>query len=107
MRDLAVFVLVSFGLTTLITRSSLVAWTIRAVGLARWPSVVKGLRCAQCMGFWVGIVVSFFGVGDQTPMAPGWTFSSFRVAVLSGLISSGVAWFLTTLANPYQEVHHD
>ena len=102
MRDVTVFTLVSFGLTTLITRSSVVAWAVRRVGLARWPLVVTGIRCAQCVGFWVGLGLSLSGFSGF--IAPS---STPLDAVFSGFVASGSSWFLSTLANPYQEADHD
>ena len=102
MRELAVFILVSFGLTTLITRSVLVRVMTKAIRLNALPVLSTGLRCAQCVGFWVGIGLSVSGFIQMDVSGRHWLDIIF-----AGFISSGASWFLATIANPYQEVQND
>lgn len=83
------FILVCFGITFALVYS-------KAFRFARSVRGLKAvLTCAQCTGFWVGILVSAFGYGV---FGRSWCDGCDAAALWDGFLSSGTSFLLWLVA---------
>jgi len=88
-----IFLLASYGVTNIIAGSKIFE------GLRKWLAALPGRRgnylgywakCYMCMGFTVGILLYFAGLGDWYPSITRWQYPAKLIAI--GSISSGFCW---------------
>lgn len=87
MAELVVFILVTFGITNIVTLGKIFEPIRRRTREDSWVGTL--IRCPMCFGFWVGLLVSLAGLRvtpDLLVLAP---YSSH---VLDGGIGSGSTW---------------
>ena len=80
MLDLLLFSLVAFGLTTIITISK-IGYSWRELAEKTHKKLGELFRCPMCMGFWVGMALSFW-------------ISPTGLIFLDGILGSSVSWLL-------------
>ena len=80
MLDLILFSLVAFGLTNIITISKIgLRW--RDLAEKVHPKLGELFRCPMCMGFWVGLGLSFWK-------------SPTDLMILDAILGSAAAWLI-------------
>lgn len=93
---LLLFLLASFGITAIITNSSIFS-PIRNLFEKINPSFLgEGIVCPQCVGFWIGVILSVIGFNISYQYVDLQSlFYKFWVSVLiNASISSGFSYFI-------------
>lgn len=87
------WVLVVYGTSLVLTSSALLAPLRRRIGSFH-PKLETFVGCMMCVGFWVGLALSWrYGVGVARFVNARLVSSATR-AVLDGFASAGLCWVL-------------
>lgn len=86
--DIVLLLLASIGLTFIITQSYILMKFRDSITNSTWNTFIN---CPQCVGFWVGAVLSFFIEWWNN----GFSIDLFILAFLMGLSNSGICLFLS------------
>ena len=90
MLNLLLFSLIAFGLTTIITISK-IGHFWRQLAEKTHKKLGELFRCPMCMGFWVGLALSFW----ISPTAQlFYNTNILRQLLLDGILGSSVSWLL-------------
>ena len=87
--DVLVWVLATFGMTTIIVNST-VMLPVRNVVSKVSPFLGKLINCILCMGFWVGV---FWGVLSFNPFEQ-YHSSIFLDLLFAGCVGSATSWLI-------------
>lgn len=86
---LACWVLVVYGLTTIVTRGS-IFHALRQRAPTQFARTL--LSCPLCFGFWAGFGVGFAHLGPATMLLPAWP--EWAQAIGDGWAASGACWII-------------
>lgn len=95
MLTLLLFSLITFGLTTIITISK-IGYFWRELAEKTHKKLGELFRCPMCMGFWVGLGLSFWISPTEHLFLPKGesSFAIIRQLLLDGILGSSVSWLL-------------
>lgn len=89
MTALACWVLITYGLTTIVTRGSI----FHTLRLGAPTQLLRTLlACPLCFGFWVGFGLGFAHLGPATMLLPTWP--AWASAIGDGWAASGACWIV-------------